>query len=91
MFMSAVNSVSGTDSTTQSSSTSGLNGLSENDFLSLLTAQLKNQDPESAQDPSQFVNQLVSFSSLEQLISINQNTSATNSSQSGSANTGTNS
>ncbi len=50
----------------------GLNGLDGNAFLTLLTAQLKSQDPTSAQDPSVFVSQLSSFSQLEQLIQIRQ-------------------
>ena len=40
-------------------------------FLRLLVAQIKNQDPLSPQDPTQFISQLAEFSSLEQLISIN--------------------
>ena len=42
-------------------------------FLTLLTEQMKNQDPLSPLDSTEFVNQLVSFSSVEQLI--NQNDS----------------
>jgi flagellar basal-body rod modification protein FlgD len=41
-------------------------------FLQLLVAQLKNQDPLAPQDATQFVAQLAQFSSLDQLISINQ-------------------
>jgi flagellar basal-body rod modification protein FlgD len=41
-------------------------------FLTLLVAQLKNQDPLNPQDGTQFVAQLAQFNSLEQLISINQ-------------------
>jgi flagellar basal-body rod modification protein FlgD len=40
-------------------------------FLTLLVAQLKNQDPLAPQDSAQFVAQLAQFNSLEQLISIN--------------------
>lgn len=47
-------------------------GLDPNMFITLLIAQLKNQDPTSPMDPTQFVGQLVQFNSLEQLISINQ-------------------
>lgn len=47
-------------------------GLNPNMFITLLIAQLKNQDPTSPMDPTQFVNQLVQFNSLEQLIGINQ-------------------
>ena len=42
-----------------------------NTFLTLLVAQLKNQDPLAPQDGTQFVAQLAQFNSLEQLISIN--------------------
>jgi flagellar basal-body rod modification protein FlgD len=35
-------------------------------FLQLLVAQLKNQDPTSPADPTQFVAQLAQFSQLEQ-------------------------
>src|SRR5579862_4356053 len=41
--------------------------VSQNTFLTLLITQLKNQDPMNPQDSSQFVSQLASFSSLEQM------------------------
>jgi flagellar basal-body rod modification protein FlgD len=40
-------------------------------FLTLLVAQLKNQDPLAPQDGAEFVAQLAQFNSLEQLININ--------------------
>lgn len=40
-------------------------------FLQLLTAQLRNQDPLSPQDSTQFVAQLASFSTVEQLVNAN--------------------
>ena len=40
-------------------------------FLTLLTTQLKNQDPLDPQDSSQFTNQLVLFSQVEQQIDTN--------------------
>jgi flagellar basal-body rod modification protein FlgD len=43
----------------------------ESTFLNLLVAQLKNQDPTSPTDSTQFVSQLTQYSSLEQLIGIN--------------------
>ena len=47
------------------------NGTSEKDlFMSLLVAQLKNQDPLSPQDGNEFVAQLAQFNSLDQLIGI---------------------
>src|SRR5258705_12714917 len=42
-------------------------------FLTLLTTQLKNQDPLSPMDSSQFTQQLVQISMVEQSINANQN------------------
>jgi flagellar basal-body rod modification protein FlgD len=53
-------------STTTSSTTAASNQLNQNSFLSLLVAELKNQDPTSAQDPNAMVTQMAQFSSLEQ-------------------------
>ncbi len=55
--------------TTSSSS----NKLSQDfdDFLNLLTTQLQNQDPLSPMDSTEFTNQLVSFSQVEQQINMN--------------------
>ena len=39
-------------------------------FLQLLVAQMKNQDPESPTDSTQFVSQLAQFSELEQMIGV---------------------
>jgi flagellar basal-body rod modification protein FlgD len=49
--------------------------ISANDFLTLLVTEMQNQDPTAATDPNEYINQLVSVNSLEQLISINQNLS----------------
>lgn len=46
------------------------------DFLTLLTTQLQNQDPLEPMDSSEFTNQLVQFSSVEQQIATNQNLEA---------------
>lgn len=56
------------------SSTSSTGGIAnESTFLTLLVAQLQNQDPMSPADSTQFVTQLAQFSSLEQLQNINTN------------------
>ena len=56
-----------------SAASSSLNSLtSENTFLQLLIAQIKNQDPLNPTDSIQFVGQLVQYSELEQLMGINQ-------------------
>jgi flagellar basal-body rod modification protein FlgD len=58
-------------STSSSSSTSSSEGADERDmFMTLLVAQLKNQDPLSPQDGAQFVAQLAQFNSLDQLVGI---------------------
>lgn len=44
-----------------------------NTFLTLLTSQLKNQDPTSPMDSSTFTQQLVEYSQVEQQISTNTN------------------
>jgi flagellar basal-body rod modification protein FlgD len=48
-------------------STTANGSLDKNAFLKLLVTQLKNQDPTSAQDPNQMIQQLTSFSNLEAL------------------------
>ncbi len=52
--------------------TSGVSTPDKTEFLNLLVAQLKNQDPLNPMDNTEFVTQLAAFSSLEQLMSINQ-------------------
>ena len=44
-----------------------------NNFLTLLTTQLKNQSPTDPMDTNQMTNQLVQFASVEQQISMNKN------------------
>ncbi len=46
----------------------------EQTFLKLLVSQLKNQNPLNPTDGTEFVSQLTSYSQLEQLIGIRQNT-----------------
>lgn len=43
-----------------------------NQFLSLLTTQLQNQDPLSPMDTTEFTNQIVAFTGVEQQINTNQ-------------------
>lgn len=47
--------------------------MGKDDFLKLLVAQLQQQDPLNPEDPSEFTSQLTQYSSLEQLMSVNQN------------------
>lgn len=63
------------NSTQQSSSALSRASLADNfdTFLTLLTAQLQNQDPLSPMDSNQFTQQLVQFSQVEQQIATNEN------------------
>jgi flagellar basal-body rod modification protein FlgD len=56
-------------------STASTTDVTTNEFLKLLVTQMQNQDPMDPMDNSQFLTQLASFSSMEQLISINQGVS----------------
>jgi flagellar basal-body rod modification protein FlgD len=47
----------------------------ENQFLSILTTELTNQDPLNAMDASTFTSQLVSYAGLEQQITSNSSLS----------------
>jgi flagellar basal-body rod modification protein FlgD len=60
---------------TSNSATTGVPDFTSNfnTFLTMLTTQLKNQDPLSPLDTSQFTQQLVSFSEVEQQINTNSN------------------
>jgi flagellar basal-body rod modification protein FlgD len=73
--MSTVNAVASTyaDLTAANAAGSAASSseFSKSEFLTLLVAQLKNQDPMNPINNEQFLTQLATFSSLEQLISIN--------------------
>jgi len=47
-----------------------------NDFLTLLVAEMKNQDPTHPTDPNAYISQMVGVNSLQQLIGINQGVGA---------------
>jgi flagellar basal-body rod modification protein FlgD len=73
--MSTTSSVSSSTSATNTSgfglATGAEQALKRDDFLKLLVAQLKNQDPLKPQDSTEFVAQLAQFSNLEQTMGIN--------------------
>jgi len=53
------------------SGTGGVSGLTMNDFLTLMTAQLKNQDPLNPTDSNQFLNQLSELSTVQGISQLN--------------------
>jgi len=65
----------GTAATNSSSNNTAMQQLSGNlnTFLTLLTTQLQNQDPLSPMDSTQFTQQLVEYSQVEQQINTNTN------------------
>ncbi|HYX08163.1 MAG TPA: flagellar hook capping FlgD N-terminal domain-containing protein [Bacteroidales bacterium] len=66
--------------TGQQTSTSK-NTLGENDFLKLLVAQMRNQDPSNPMNSKEFASQLAQFNSVEQLIRVNKTLSSLKDSQ----------
>lgn len=62
---------SNTTSTTSTSSSSNTSTLDYNAFLQLMIAQLKNQDPTSPMETSEYTSQLAAFSQVEQSVSTN--------------------
>lgn len=64
-------STSATSTTAAASAT-----VNYNQFLQLLVAELKNQDPTSPTDPTQYMSQLASFSTVEQQITTNNSLSS---------------
>jgi flagellar basal-body rod modification protein FlgD len=70
MSVTAISGATTPAATTQTPATTG-GTLDYNSFLELLVAQLKNQDPTNPSDPTAFVSQLASFSSVEQLVNAN--------------------
>ena len=49
-----------------------MSGINPNDFMTLLVAEIQNQDPTQPMDPTTFMSQLVNLNQLEQVSQINQ-------------------
>lgn len=81
--MTAINTTTSAATTTQTTSTASAESTAQqtsglattgdefNNFLELLTAQIRNQDPLEPLDSTQFVEQLATFSTLEQQVQSN--------------------
>ena len=73
-----ISPISSATTTTASTSTAGSANLSSTlnldftQYLKILTAQLKNQDPTNATDPNQFTQELVQMAGVQQQITTNQ-------------------
>jgi flagellar basal-body rod modification protein FlgD len=65
-------SASGASADTTTSSSDSSSTITANDFLTLLVAEMKNQDPTQPTDPNAYISQMVDVNSLQQLIGINQ-------------------
>lgn len=65
-----------TGSSAATTSTANTSGTEKNMFMTLLVAQLKNQDPLQPQDGTAFIAQLAQFNSLDQLMAIRQSIEA---------------
>ena len=72
MTVTPTNSAGNSPATSQPDAMKQLSG-NFSTFLTLLTTQLKNQDPTSPMDSNQFTQQLVMYSQVEQQISTNDN------------------
>lgn len=69
--MSTINSVTGSSAATATNSQAMSKVLGKDDFLKMLIAQLKNQDPTNPQQGSEFAAQMAQFAGLEQLTNLN--------------------
>ncbi len=86
----SVSAPSTTDSTIGPSQTSSAGSamagsLNEGDFLNLMMDQMKNQDPLNPSDPTQYMSELASFSSLDEQIQIQESSSQSASNQAASS------
>jgi flagellar basal-body rod modification protein FlgD len=66
---------SGSTSSSQSSTTASNNALSASSFMTLLSAELQNQDPTTPVDPTEFVTQLAQLNELQSVMLIQQSVS----------------
>jgi len=80
----AMDASSGSGSSGGSNAADSDTSITANDFLTLLVAEMKNQDPTADTDPNAYIDQLVQVNSLQQLIQINQDLGSDLSSGSGS-------
>ena len=78
-----------TEPATETAAPAAPGDLGRQEFLSMLIAQLENQDPLNPQDATQFTAQLAQFSSLEQLMGMRASIDALATTQASAQNLGT--
>ena len=75
----------GPSNPSSTSASSSMGSLNEGDFLTLMMDQLKNQNPLNPADPTQYMSELASFSSLDEQMQIASSSSQSASNQAASS------
>ncbi len=70
--MLAANRTVDRDASSSNATPTSSNGVDPNSFMTLLVAEIQNQDPTQPMDPTTFMSQLVQLNELQQTIQINQ-------------------
>lgn len=84
-FHPATANAAATAKDASSTTTDNSTNITSNDFLQLLVAEMKNQDPTATTDPNAYIDQLVQVNSLQQLIQINSDLGGSQTTPNGSA------
>jgi len=69
--MSTIDSITGATTATTSQNQTKTTAMGKDDFMKMLIAQLKNQDPTNPQQGAEFAAQMAQFSAVEQLSNLN--------------------